>query len=476
MKVIFALVFALELAAQTYKVQTPSGIAEISSESYVAGVVTGESGGFRSEEALKAMAVAARSYAIRMRGRHSKDGFDFCETTHCQRYVEAGVRETKAARETAGQLLWFDGKPAFAVYSRNCGGKTENVSAVWPDVNAPYLISHADPYCSGKWTWSGSREEIRQALVESGLKTPPHLESVSIVRRTGSGRVQMLSLDGELLTASAFRFAIGRVIGWNTVRSEQYTIENAGNRVLFRGSGEGHGVGLCQMGADEMGLQGKSYREILAFYYPGTSVSMNAADFHWTQLAGEGVVLHTLLPDTDRVVIGISESAIDKWRRRLPWPVPRGIEIYVYPDLDAFRNATGEPGWVAARTTGTKIELQPVSVLRSRDVLNGTLEHEVTHCFVESAAKPGLPVWFREGLVEYLAGHTVGDASGNLNDSELRQRQDRQAAADAYAGAEARVRELVTRYGETAVLTWVERGLPDEVKNSSARKQPVNSK
>jgi stage II sporulation protein D len=448
---------AASALGQSYKVQIASGVVEMAPEAYVAGVVAGESGDFKSDEAMKAMAVAARTYAARMRGRHSKEGFDFCSTTHCQRFVTASERETKAAQSTAGEMLWYQGKPAFSVYSRSCGGKTEAAGAVWPDVDAEYLNSHADPYCTRVWNWSGSVEQIRDALAQGGLKVRARLGSVTVVKRTGSGRAQTLSLDGELISASTFRFAIGRVMGWNTIRSELFTVENSGGRILFRGSGEGHGVGLCQAGADEMGRQGKSYRQILEFYYPGTTVSVNATGFRWTRLSGEGVALFTMLPDSDRSLIGSAEGVIRRWRGRLPWPAPGLIEIYVYPDMDSFRNATGEPGWVAARTNGTKIEMQPSAVLRSHGALESTLEHEILHSFVESAARPGLPVWFREGLVEYLRGAAAVSGGAGAEDA-ISQRTDRHAAENAYNGAQARVRELVSRYGEGAVLSWVTGG------------------
>jgi stage II sporulation protein D len=475
MKYLCLLAGVVSLFAQNYKVQTPAGVIEMTPEDYVAGVVTGESGDFKSTEALKAMAVAARTYAARMRGRHAGAGFDFCSTTHCQRFVIASGRSATAARDTAGQILWFEGKPAFSVYSRSCGGKTEMVAAVWPDINAPYLTSHADPYCSRPWTWIGSADEIRHALLQAGLQSPPQLKSITVVRTTSSGRAQLLSLDGKLMSASSFRFALGRSIGWNTLRSELYTIENTGNRILFRGSGEGHGVGLCQLGADEMGRQGSSYREILAFYYPGTTLSVNARDLHWTRVGGEGIVLYTLLPDSDRALMDAAEAIVQQWRGRLPWPLPASIDIYVYPDLDAFRNATAEPGWVAARTNANKIEMQPSAVLRSHHALQSTLQHELLHCFVEAAARSGLPVWFREGLVEHLAGAPPAQAAAGSEDA-LRQRSDRTAAEDGYRGAQARVEVLINRYGETAVLGWVTRGLPADVKYSAASSPAVKSK
>ena len=78
--------------------------------------------------------------------------------------------------------------------------------------------------------------------------------------------------ESSRISAGAFRFAMGREVGWNTVRSDRYEVRASNGRLVFEGSGSGHGVGLCQRGADQMGLSGRRYREILAFYYPGTEV------------------------------------------------------------------------------------------------------------------------------------------------------------------------------------------------------------
>jgi stage II sporulation protein D len=90
-------------------------VVELTAEQYVAAVLAGESSTFRSEQAMKAMAVAARTYAARFRSRHAAEGFDFCATTHCQRADPASVtdRVRHAAAETAGELLWFAGNRHF---------------------------------------------------------------------------------------------------------------------------------------------------------------------------------------------------------------------------------------------------------------------------------------------------------------------------------------------------------------------------
>jgi stage II sporulation protein D len=142
------------------------------------------------------------------------------------------------------------------------------------------------------------------------------------------------------------------------------------------------------------------------------------------------------------------------------------VEVRLYPDLDTFRNVTAEPGWVAGRTDGRRVHLQPAAVLRSHGALESTMRHEMLHVVVESQAAAGLPVWFREGLVEYLAGggkHSAGAASAET-DSAMRQRGSAVEARRAYAQAADRVAGLVARYGEAAVVGWVRSGLPPEAK------------
>src|SRR5207253_1570274 len=96
-------------------------------EDYVAAVLAGESAGFRSEQGLAAMAVAARTYAVRFEGRHRSEGYDFCDTTHCQdlRISAVSGRLRQAAEATEGELLWFEGSPASTFYGKDCGGVTE---------------------------------------------------------------------------------------------------------------------------------------------------------------------------------------------------------------------------------------------------------------------------------------------------------------------------------------------------------------
>jgi stage II sporulation protein D len=472
------LTLLLPVSAATLKVQVGKSVVELPLEQYVAAVLAGEAGVFRSDEALKAMAVAARTYAVRMRGRHASQGFDLCSTTHCQRLDLNALtpRLRGIADATAGELLWYRGKLAFTPYSLDCGGQTEDAASVWPDESAPYLTSRVDEYCvrsgAGAWHWSGDATAIASALQRQGLKTPGHLSAIRVVQRTSSGRARLLELDGDSATpiaAGAFRFALGRELGWNTLRGDWFEVTGGGGSFNFTGRGSGHGVGLCQRGADQMGVEGRGYREILAYYFPETEAGRSARGFEWQRIRTDNLTLFTCCQNHPANIGQLPEMAERALRgdlRRTGWSAPAGIEIRVYPDARGFRDATGEPGWVAAYTHGTRIEMQPAPNLEK------TLRHELLHVLVEQQASPGLPLWFREGVVEYLSGPVPAPGAPRIPaDSELRQTQDAARARRAYADAAAAVADLAQRYGETALLRWVKSGIP-----SSASRPPANSK
>jgi stage II sporulation protein D len=132
---------------------------------------------------------------------------------------------------------------------------------------------------------------------------------------------------------------------------------------------------------------------------------------------------------------------------------------------------------VAASTEGRRIQLQPASVLRSHNALEQTVRHELFHVAVESRAAPGLPVWLREGIVEFLSSPEAGREAGpSPADSDIRETTDAARARRAYGEAARAVAALVKRYGEATVLDWVARGLPPEVKNASTSQAPTKSK
>ena len=143
--------------------------------------------------------------------------------------------------------------------------------------------------------------------------------------------------------------------------------------------------------------------------------------------------------------------------------------LKIYATVAAFRNSTGEPGWVAASTRGRTIQMQPADVLRRAGTLESTLHHELLHMLIESYARSGTPLWFREGLVLYLAGpNPPTSAASSFEDVAALEKALRSPASEeqmraAYAEAQRRVAQLARQHGKEALLGWVQNGLPTEV-------------
>jgi stage II sporulation protein D len=209
-----------------------------------------------------------RTYASHFLNRHENEAFNFCDTTHCQDFRITAVtdRLRKAANETRGQILTYEGQPISAYYHQDCGGITE--------ARSPYLQQIKDRFCvaNGRkgWTAELTETDIKSVLGENNTS------AIEIIERTNSGRAQRLRITGantRIVSAETFRLSIGRKLGWDKIRSDLYEIHNSAGRFLFEGYGAGHGIGLCQDGAAVMGEQGFMYDQILAYYYPNTRIS-----------------------------------------------------------------------------------------------------------------------------------------------------------------------------------------------------------
>ena len=435
-------------------------------EQYVAAVLAGEASADAPAESLKAMAVAVRSYALHEseQGRHM--GFDFCDSTHCQdmKLQNLNARFTAAVDATRNEILWFRGTPAATYYHQDCGGRTADAREVWPKItDAPYLSTHEDGYClranGVKW-----RSEIRKTDLASALAQFPAVHAkapYSVAQRSASGRVSLLRVGSEKISATTFRFAINRVLGWDEVRSDAYDMRDAGDIIVLTGRGSGHGVGLCQNGAVEMAHEGKTYREILGYYYPGTKIGMSSQGIPWQRVDAEGATLWTTEPQSDGEVLRMAAAIGKQIEIATGLTDSSPIVLRAYPDVATFRNATGEPGWIAGFVRDGEIHLQPIAVLRRKRLLESTLRHELLHRAVEANAKPETARWFREGLVEYLASPSHSDgAVGLVNEAALLDRRNEAATRAAYAKAQQSVAGLVRRYGREEVLRWLRSGLP----------------
>jgi len=255
-------------------VGTPSNgrVVRVPLETYVARVIAGEAEPAAPDAAQQALAIAIRTFAIVNLRRHAKEGFDLCDTTHCQVPRASTPATRQAALVTAGRVLVYKGAPAVVFYSANCGGRSESADEVWPGINLPYLRPVDDDVHGDDvpWTLDLTLERIQSALQTAGF-SGERLKGLTIDDRNASGRVSRLRLDGlqpNVITGSAFRTAVGPA----TLRSTAFTIEGNGGVVRFTGRGYGHGVGMCAVGAARRARRGETAEAILSVYYPGLQI------------------------------------------------------------------------------------------------------------------------------------------------------------------------------------------------------------
>lgn len=465
-------------AAGVWKLSVAHGemcvLLTLDSERYVALALNGEAGANEPLESLKAMAVVVRTYALENVDRHQGEGFNLCDSTHCQalKFGKPSAMMERAVLETAGETLWFGARRASVFYAQNCGGQTEDASQMWKRPREPWLVSHADPWCArhGAVQWHAAIpvEQMRAVFRDEGWKLPEHVDAVHVAKRTDAGRAVLLEFVGggvEVpVAAESFRLAVGRALGWNQLRSDWYTV-NLSNGVLhFDGRGYGHGVGLCQAGAAEMAAEGHSSAEILNFYFPGTRVGVTAQDRGWASTKGTAWTLWTMAASPELLREG--NAAWGKAQALYPPRGPVQPEVWQMPTTELFRQATSEPGWMLASAQGTWIFLQPSSVLKRGDSEEKTLLHEFLHVLVESEASPQAPLWLREGIVEALASEQRGvpgmDAAGI--EAGLARPANQPESQRAHARAGMLAQALIARYGLDRVRQWLRSGsVPEAV-------------
>jgi stage II sporulation protein D len=253
-------------------------VAEVPLERYLAGVVPLEMDAGWPLEALKAQAVAARTYAINRRAARRKAGalFDVEATVMDQVYGGATAEDPRAVAAivaTRGEWLADDaGAPILAAFHSTSGGHTESAEAVWGEAR-PYLVGAACPFDreSPVHTWSilVPVDEVEQRLVAGGYAVTG-LRDLVVRSRTASGRARAVDArraGGETVVVPAGD--LRRLLGYGRLKSTAFSVRRHGAALRFDGRGAGHGIGMCQYGARGMALAGRDYRAILAFYYPG---------------------------------------------------------------------------------------------------------------------------------------------------------------------------------------------------------------
>jgi SpoIID/LytB domain protein len=399
------------------------GVATIPLEVYVARVLAGEAEPNAADAAQQALAVAIRTYAIVNMGRHRRDGFDLCDTTHCQVMRTANDMSRRAAMATAGRVLTLNRKPVEIFYSASCGGRSESAADVWPGgTKFPYLRSVRDDVHEDEvpWVLTMTLDDIRQALVKAGFGGN-RLRDIEIDGHTHSGRVAKLHLSGlrpDAIAGDPFRMAIGPRL----LRSTQFSMTRRGNSVRFTGVGYGHGVGMCVIGAGRRARRGETVEAILAQYFPGLALLPLDASAPPDPLEPAAPVAPEPLrpPATTaplssainiRVPSGSTMSAGELGRLALrvrdslstELGAPAGaITVELHGTLDGFRYETGRPWWVSAAVKGTTIDLAPAALLAQRDGVEGTLRTAMAELLV-TPALADRPAWVRIGAARYFS-------------------------------------------------------------------------
>jgi stage II sporulation protein D len=447
------------------------------SEAYVIAALNGEAAPDEPMASLKAMAISIRTFALANASRHNAEGFGLCDSTHCQalRLGKARPEVERAVRETAGETLWFGGQRAHVYYTQNCGGMSEAAADVWPAEHAGYLAgNHADPYClrrsSAEWRARIDLAQLSAIFRAQGWQTPSPISAIRVTRRSASGRAELLEVTGRgapaELSASSFRFAVDRALGWNQMRSDWYTVSVSGVALEMKGRGYGHGVGLCQAGAFEMAAEGRSDTEILSFYFPGAIAGITPAGNGWQRLAGSGWTLLTTDPASGLVAEGNAAWAKAQSLFGSPAAAPTVEEL---PSTELFRQTTGEPGWMLASTRGSNVFLQPAAVRQTNGGTEALLLHEFLHVLVEQQAGEKAPLWLREGLVETLANSGKSGSEFRVAipakelDAALAHPADAAASRQAHQVAARMAALLCTSYGMAAVRDFLRNGVPLEV-------------
>lgn len=236
-------------------------------EEYVVGVVAAEMPAAFGEEALKAQAVAARTYQVRQMRAAGAEGvlYDVGQAyldeagqkaKWGEKYGFYAAKIRKAVRETAGEIMVYGGEPILAAFHAQSAGRTEDAAYVWAEA-VPYLKSVDS---------SGDREAPDHRMTvkfsEKELEAKLGSGDVKVLSRTDAGYVTEVQAGEKILSGAELRQALG-------LRSTNFTIETKGSAILFTTLGYGHGAGMSQYGAGALAEQGKNYHEILRHYYTG---------------------------------------------------------------------------------------------------------------------------------------------------------------------------------------------------------------
>lgn len=253
-------------------------------EEYVIGVVSSEMPADFEKEALKAQALTARTYIVKRlmisQGNDLPQDADVGDTEFYQVYKSKDELKTlwgsdydwkiakveEAVKETAGQILTYEGNPIDATFFSTSNGYTENSEAIWSN-SLPYLKSVESPWDKQSPKFNGKKViSIAEFEKKLGVQVPSGGEIGKVIERTKGNRVGTVEINGKKISGTKIRENLG-------LMSTDFTWERKGNNIIVNTRGYGHGVGMSQYGANGMAQEGKPYSEIVQYYYQGVEIA-----------------------------------------------------------------------------------------------------------------------------------------------------------------------------------------------------------
>ncbi|TMB09890.1 MAG: SpoIID/LytB domain-containing protein [Deltaproteobacteria bacterium] len=246
-------------------------------EQYVAAVVASEIPPGWPAEALRAQAVAARTFAVAQKiaqgpGARAHLGASVLDQVY-RNAARTPQPALDAARATAGEVLTWGAAPIAAYFSASCGGRSESAEAAFHLVpgTAPYLRGGEPDGDERGWTVRVPLAEITAAL-RKARRMHAEVRDIAVESRTASGRAQGLAVETSAGRRPLPAVELRQLLGYSRLPSLLFEVASEDGVAVFRGRGNGHGVGLCQWGARARALAGATYRDILARYYPSAEL------------------------------------------------------------------------------------------------------------------------------------------------------------------------------------------------------------
>ena len=249
---------------------------EVLIDDYVAIVVGSETPKDWPMEALKAQAILTQTRLTRLKQNQVLVDSTQDEAYLGLEYVSTQVRQ--AAQSVKGQILTYESKPIQAYYHSTCAGKTSSENYFTGDnfQKQPYLKSVNCSYCSSSPFWKIHSSAISAEQLQRIFKT----SSIEVIERDVAGRPLKIKLgdiskNTKIISGYQLWLLVGQSLGWGKTPGTLYSIKKLDSgSVLIESKGAGHGIGLCQWGSAEQARQGKTYKQILNYYFPSTKVSI----------------------------------------------------------------------------------------------------------------------------------------------------------------------------------------------------------